>query len=293
MEKRTLGRTGHRSTIITLGGAAVRPTGVSTQRFSNTRERSEAFIQYALDHGVNHIDVAPTYGGGKSEEILGRWVKQYRENLFLACKTHERTKKKAAEELDTSLRRLQTDYIDLYQLHGLDDPEELKVALSEDGAIRAILDAKNQGLVKYIGITSHNPVNILRALEAFDFDTVLLPVNYVLKAHREPRNNYEPVLSLAKKRNLGVIAMKSVAKGPWPSKKRTRDCWYQPFYTQKEIDEALRFTLSQDVTTATHSADIKTTKMMIDAAEHYTPMKKKEQQELIQKASTYTPLFPR
>jgi len=292
MEKRILGRTGHRSTLITLGGAAVRPTGLSVQRLPNTREESEAFIKFALDHGVNHIDVAPTYGGGMAETILGRWVKEYRENLFLACKTNKRTKKEAAEELSRSLKNLQTDYFDLYQLHGLDDPEELRIALSEDGAMRAILEAKKQGLVKYIGITSHNPENILRALEAFDFDTVLLPVNYVLRAHPEPRNDYEPVLALAKKRNLGVIAMKSVAKGPWPTEERTHDCWYQPFDTQREVDEALRFTLSQGVTTAASSSDIRIARMMIDAAERFTPMKE-EQQELLLKASTYRPLFPR
>ncbi len=284
MEKRILGRTGHKSTFITLGGASVRPT---------TRKESDAFIKLALDHGVNHIDVAPTYGSGEAERILGKWVKEYRENLFIACKTQKRTKKDAADELSRSLKNLQTDYFDLYQLHGLDDPEELEIALSEDGAIRAILDAKKQGLVKYIGITSHNPENIMRALKSFDFDTVLLPVNYVLHAHPEPKNDYEPVLTLAKKRNLGVIAMKSVVKKSWPTDERTYNCWYQPFDTQKEVDEALWFTLSQYVTTAASSSDIRIAKMMIDAAERYTPMNKKEQQELLLKASTYKPLFPR
>lgn len=270
MEKRILGRTGHKSTLITLGGASARPT---------TRKESDAFIKLALDHGVNHIDVAPIYGGGKAERILGKWVKEYRKNLFLACKTQKRTKKEAADELNRSLKNLQTDYFNLYQLHGLDDPKELEIALSEDGAIRAILDAKKQDLVKYIGITSHNPENIMKALESFDFDTVLLPVNYVLHAHPEPKNDYEPVLALAKKRNLGVIAMKSVAKGSWPTDERTYNCWYQPFDTQIEVDEALRFTLSQYVTTAASSSDIRIAKMMIDAAERCTPMNKKEQQE--------------
>jgi aryl-alcohol dehydrogenase-like predicted oxidoreductase len=284
MEKRILGRTGHKSTLITLGGASVRPTA---------RKESDAFIKLALDYGVNHIDVAPTYGSGEAESILGKWVKEYRENLFLACKTQKRTKKEAADELSRSLKNLQTDYVDLYQLHGLDDPEELKISLGEDGAIRAILDAKKQGLVKYIGITSHNPENIMKALKSFDFDTVLLPVNYVLHAHPEPKNDYEPVLALAKKRNLGVIAMKSVVKEPWPTDDRTYDCWYKPFNTQKEVDEALWFTLSQYVTTAASSSDIRIAKMMIDAAERYTPMNKKEQQELLLKASAYKPLFPR
>jgi len=282
MEKRTLGRTGHKSTLITLGGA------IFIYPISNAEEN--AFIRFALDHGVNHVDVAPTYGD--AETRLGKWVKEYRGNLFLACKTDKRTRKEAWEELNRSLKLLQTDHFDLYQLHALDDPQELKTALSEDGAMRAVLEAKKQGLVKFIGITSHNPENVLRALEGFNFDTVLLPVNYVLHAHPEPKNDYEPVLSLAKKRDLGVIAMKSVAKGPWPTNQKTSNTWYQPFATQKEVDEAVRFTLSQSVTTAASSSDIRIAKMMIDAAERYTPMKKEEQQKLLLKASAYKPLFP-
>ena len=270
--------------MVALGGAGIRPT---------TRSESDEFIKFALDHGVNHIDVAPTYGNGMAEDILGKWVKEYRENLFVACKTQKRTGKEASEQLNRSLKNLQTDHFDLYQLHGLDDPEELRIALSEEGAVAAILDAKKHGLVKNIGITSHNPVNIMKALQSFDFDTVLLPVNYVLHAHPEPKNDYAPVLSLAEKRNLGVIAMKSVAKGPWPTEERTHNTWYQPFSTQKEVDEAVWFTLSQYVTTAASSSDIRIARMMIDAAERYAPMEEKEQQKLQLKAAAYKPLFPR
>lgn len=283
MEKRPLGRTGHRSTLITLGGAVF--------IYPLTLKEGDDFIKFALEHGVNHIDVAPTYGD--AELRLGKWVKEYRGNLFLACKTRKRTNREAAEELNRSLKRLQTDHFDLYQLHGLDEPEELRIALSEQGAINALLEAKEQDLVKHIGITSHNPENILRALEAFDFDTILLPVNYVLRAHPVPKNNYEPVLALAEKRNLGIIAIKSVAKGPWPTEDRIHNTWYQPFDNQREIDEALWFTLSQHVTTAASSSDIQVAKMMIDAAERYTPLNTERQRELLQKASTYKPLFPR
>jgi len=284
MRKRLLGRTGQRSTLIALGGASLRPS---------TSKESEEFIRFALERGVNHIDVAPTYGSGEAETILGEWVKEYRASLFLACKTRKRTKTEAAEELNRSLRRLQTDYIDLYQLHGLDDPQELRTALGEDGAMKAILEAKEQGLVKYIGITSHNPQNIVKALKGFDFDTVLLPVNYVLRAHPEPKNDYEPVLSLAKKRNLGIIAMKTVAKRPWPTEEHVYRCWYEPFDTQKEVDEAVRFTLSQYVTTAASCSDIRMAKMMINSAERYTPMTREEQEKLLQKANALKPIFPR
>jgi aryl-alcohol dehydrogenase-like predicted oxidoreductase len=283
MEKRALGRTGHKSTLITLGGAS------ASQK---TRSESDRLIKLALDHGVNHIDVAPTYGNGMAETILGEWVKEYRKNLFVACKTQHRTKKAAAEELTKSLKNLRTDYFDLYQLHGLDDSVELETALSENGAISAILDAKKNGLVKNVGITSHNPMNIVKALKGFDFDTVLLPVNYVLHAHPEPENDYEPVLALAQERNLGVIAMKSAAKTPWPTEERPYNTWYQPFNTQDEIDEALWFTLSQPVTTAASSSDTRIAEMMIDAAERFIPMNSKKQEELILKASTIKPLFP-
>jgi len=283
MKRRSLGRTGQKSTIVALGGAIF--IGKPEQK------EADAFIKLALDHGVNHIDVAPTYGDAETQ--LGKWVREYRKSIFLACKTRNRTRKEAAEELRRSLEHLQTDHFDLYQLHGLDKPDELETALGPDGAIQAIQEAKRQGLVKYIGITSHNPVNIMKALKRFDFDTVLLPVNCVLKAHSQPENNYEPVLAFAKGRGMGVIAMKAIAKGPWPNEKRPYKTWYQPFDTQKEIDEALWFALSQDVTTATSSSDIGLATMMINAAERFTPMSKEEQMELALKASSFKPLFPR
>jgi aryl-alcohol dehydrogenase-like predicted oxidoreductase len=267
-----------------LGCAAARP---------DDRQAVAAFIKLALDQGVNHVDIAPTYGGGEAEAILGPWVKEHRADLFLACKTNKRTKDAAAAELRRSLKRLETDYFDLYQLHGLDDPGELRTALGEAGAVAAIREAKEQGLVKHIGITSHNPENIMRALDGFDFDTVLLPVNYVLHAHPEPQNDYAPVLALAKQRNLGVIAMKAVARGPWPTDERPYRTWYQPFATPREVDEALRFTLSQDVTTAASTSDLRIATMMLDAAERYTPMAEDEQRRLTQNAATYRPLFPR
>ncbi|UCH37978.1 MAG: aldo/keto reductase, partial [Candidatus Bathyarchaeota archaeon] len=273
----------HRSTLITLGGAIF--------IYPISQHEEEQFITYALDHGVNHIDVAPTYGD--AEYRLGKWVKEYRGSLFLACKTRQRTEVEATKELERSLSNLQTDYLDLYQLHGLDSAEELKLVLSEEGAIQALLKAKEQGLVRHLGITSHNPENILNALQAFDFDTILLPVNYVLRAHAEPKNDYRPVLALANKRNLGVIAMKSIAKGPWPSDDKVHNTWYQPFNTQTEVDEAVWFTLSQQVTTATSSSDIQIAKMMIDAAERFTPMRERSQDELLETASRYHPLFPR
>jgi aryl-alcohol dehydrogenase-like predicted oxidoreductase len=283
MERRVLGRINHRSSIVTLGGAVfVYPV---------EQQKGDAFLKYALDSGVNHIDVAPTYGD--AEEKLGKWVKEYRDVIFLGCKTRKRTKKEAEEELRRSLERLQTDYFDLYQFHGLDTPGDLATVMGEAGALQAFKEAKEKGLINHIGITSHNPVNILKALELHDFDTVLLPVNYVLHAHPEPQNDYEPVLEKARERNIGVIAMKSIAKGPYPTEERTRNTWYQPFTTRDEIGEALRFTLSQPVTTAATSSDMEIARMQIEIAENFNPMGLDEQRKLLMKASDYRPLFPR
>jgi aryl-alcohol dehydrogenase-like predicted oxidoreductase len=282
MEKRVLGRTKHRSSIATLGGAVfIYP--IETQA-------GDQFIKYALDRGVNHIDVAPTYGD--AEVRFGKWVREYREDLFVACKTGKRTKEEAAEELRSSLERLQTDHLDLYQFHGLDTQEDLDTVVGENGALHAFMEAKEEGLIDHIGITSHNPENILRALELIDLDTILLPVNYVLGAHPEPRNDFRPVLSAAEERGIGVIAMKAVAKGPYVGE-RTRDCWYQPFTEKNKIKEAIRFTLSQPLTTAATSSDMEIAKMTIDAAESFEPMDRGEQEALIARAEDWKPLFPR
>ena len=282
MEKRVLGRTNHRSSIATLGGAVF--------IYPVETHAGDQFIKYALDRGVNHIDVAPTYGN--AEARLGKWVREYRDDLFLACKTGKRTKQEAAEELRSSLERLQTDHLDLYQFHGLDTQEDLDTVVGDGGALQAFREAKEEGLINHIGITSHNPENILRALELMDLDTILLPVNYVLGAHPEPVNDFRPVLSAAEERDIGVIAMKAVAKGPYPGE-RTRDCWYQPFTEKNEIKEAIRYTLSQSLTTAATSSDMEIAKMTIDAVENYKPMDRDEQEALIIKAADWKPLFPR
>jgi aryl-alcohol dehydrogenase-like predicted oxidoreductase len=283
MQKRALGRTGHKSTLVTLGGA------IFIYPISEKHEND--FIKYAMDKGINHIDVAPTYGD--AEERMGKWVKEYRDNIYLACKTRERTREKAHSQLKESLKKLQTDYFDLYQFHGLDSEEELNTVLGENGALEAVLEAKEEGMINHIGITSHNPENIMLALERFAFDTVLLPVNYVLEAHPEPKNDYRPVLEIAKERDIGIIAMKSGAKGPWPSQEKTRNTWYQPFETRKEIEESVVYTLSQTVTTVASSSDIGVAKMMIEAAENFAPMDASNQKRLIEKALEYKPLFPR
>jgi len=289
MEKRRLGRTEHMSSIVTLGCCAL-------GRIS--QDEADKIIELALSHGVNHFDVAPTYG--EAEVRLRPWMRKHRDEIFLACKTTKRTREEASEELKRSLERLGVDNIDLYQFHGLDDLKDLEIASGPEGALQAMLEAKEEGIIKHIGITSHRPPTIIEALKRFDLDTVLFPLNFVLRRHRCLENDYEPVLKLTRERDIGTIIMKAFAKGPWqpppakqPQEKRPYLTWYEPFESQADIDRCLWFALSQGVTTVASSCDIRLVPRIIDAAERYRRLTADEQEQIVESAANLKPLFPR
>lgn len=282
MEKRRLGRTGHMSTVLTLGCYAI---GFMPQG------EADKVMELALKHGVNHLDVAPTYG--EAESRLRKWMKEHRDDFFLACKTRERTREGAAEEIRRSLRRMGVDHFDLYQLHGVDRLEELDIAMGEGGAMEAILEAREEGVIGHIGITSHRPLTALEACRRFDFNTVLFPLNFIILRHAVPENDYRPLLDLARERDMGTIAMKAFTKQPWPTEERRYQTWYEPWDTQPEIDRALWFTLSQGVTTAASAGDPRLFPMMVNAAERYRELSREEQEELLAAAADLQPLFPR
>lgn len=281
IDKRRLGRTGHDSTILALGCAALGRVPQS---------RADRVMEKVIEHGVNHIDVAPTYG--EAELRLQPWMREHRDKFFLACKTRHRTKEEAAAQLRASLERIGVDHFDLYQFHALDNMDELEVVFGEGGALEAFLEGREEGLIRHIGITSHVPPTALEALRRYDLETALFPVNYILKRHPVPENNYEPLLEEAKRREMGTIAMKAFTKQPWQGEKRY-ETWYEPWDTQEGIDEGLWFALSQGVTTAASAGDVRLFDMMVDAAERYSLLTKAEQEELVASAAGLRPLFPR
>jgi aryl-alcohol dehydrogenase-like predicted oxidoreductase len=282
MEKRRLGKTGHMSSIVTLGGAAF---------WEVTQTEAEAAIELAVSHGINHIDVAPSYG--KAEARLGPWLEKHRKGMFVACKTQERSKARAWEELKRSLETLRVDYFDLYQFHGVNDLETLYVVLGTEGALEAVLEARQQGLVKYIGITGHRPFVQVEALNRFDFDTVLFPLNRVLDAHRDDYNDFTTLLKVTKNKDVGTIAIKAITKRPWEGPTHAYQTWYEPFDEPAEIDKSLWYTLSQGVTTAPMSGDLRLWPMIIDAAERFRPLDAREQAEAVAQVRRYRPLFSR
>lgn len=282
MEKRRLGKTGHMSSIVALGGAAF---------WKVTQAEAEAAIELAVSHGINHIDVAPSYG--QAETRLGPWLEKHHKGMFAACKTQERSKVRAWEELKRSLETLRVDYFDLYQFHGVNDLETLYVVLGTEGALEAVLEARQQGLVKYIGITGHRPFVHVEALNRFDFDTVLFPLNRVLAAHRDDFNDFTTLLKVAKEKDVGTIAIKAITKRPWEGPMHAYQTWYEPFDEPAEIDKSLWYTLSQGVTTAPMSGDLRLWPMIIDAAERSRPLDAREQTEAVAQVRRYRPLFSR
>ena len=281
MEKRRLGKTGHMSSVVTFGGAAL---------WLVSQAEADACIELAIQHGINHIDVAPQYG--QAEMRLGPWLEKHRDGIFLACKTMERTKKEAGESIKLSLKTLRVDHFDLYQFHGVDDLETLGTVLGHNGALEVVLEAKQQGFIRFIGITGHRPKIITEAMNRFDFDTVLFPLNRGMAAHLNDGNDFNKLLQVAHRQDVGTIAIKAVAKSHWDRPMHMYKTWYEPFEEQKDIDKSLWYTLSQDITTAAMPGDLRLWPMVIDAAERFRPMITQEQSEAVSEVKQYPSLFP-
>jgi len=283
MEKRRFGRTGHTSTGAIFGTAAF---------WEVTQAEADAAMEQVIAAGVNHIDVAPSYG--QAEERLGPWLARERDRFFLGCKTMERSKAGAAAEMRRSLERLQVDALDLYQLHAVTSMEELDQATGPGGALEAILEAREEGLTRFIGITGHGvdaPAVFLEALRRFDFDSVLFPLNFVLYASPVYRRNAEELLRQCRARDVGVMIIRAIAKGPWGDRPKAYNTWYEPFDDAGHIRQAVNFALSQDVTGLCTVADVTVLPLFLEACENFTPMDETEQKALIATANRYASIF--
>ncbi len=279
MERRRLGRTGHRSSVVALGTAAIGKVDQAT---------ADRAIRTALDAGVNHVDVAPSYG--EAERRLAPWMPRIRDRIFLGCKTRERAREAAKAELGRSLERLGVDRLDLYQLHAVSKLADLDACTAAGGALEALVEARREGLVRWLGITGHThdaPATQLEALRRFDFDTVMFPLNFVLWAIPEYRRDAEALLAACRAREVGVHVIKSVAKDPWGDRPRTHATWYEPFTDPATIDRAVAFVLSQPITTLCSVGDVTVLPTVLAAAERYRPLDAGAQQSLLATAGRY------
>jgi len=283
METRRFGRTGHMSTIAIFGAAAF---------WEISQQNADKVLEQIIEAGVNHIDVAPSYG--QAEERIGPWMPRERNRFFLGCKTTERTKDGAWSELQRSLKRLQTETFDLYQLHAITTMEELDAVTMKGGALEAFVEARERGLTRFIGITGHGadaPQIYLEALRRFDFDSVLFPLNFVQMANSEYRKYAEELIATCNAKDVGTMIIKAITKAPWGERPHTATTWYEPFDKMDEIQRALNFALSYDVTGFCTAGDTKILPMVLEACENFKRLNTAELEEVIRSGKEYEPLF--
>ena len=284
MDKRRFGRTGHMSTVAILGSYA----------FSEADQAvTDEVMAKVMQYGVNHIDVAPSYGD--AELRLAPWLRQHRDKFFLGCKTRERTKQGAQAELHRSMVRLQVDYFDLYQLHAIKNIEDLDQVTAPGGALEALVDARAEGLINFIGITGHRfpiPAVLIEALQRFDFDSVLFPLNFIQLANPTYRQNTQKLLQLCREKNVGVMIIKSIAKGHFLKQPADYHTFYEPFTETEQIQKAVNFVLSQDVTGICTVGDMRLLPPVLEACQNFTPLTLGEHDAMIKEGEKYELLFP-
>ena len=259
----TFGRLGHESTRTVFGAASLG---------SVSQDDADRTLDVLLKYDINHIDVAASYGD--AELRLAPWLKRYPDRFFLATKTGERTAQGAREELHRSLDRLGVDHVDLWQLHNLVDEAEWQTAFGPGGAIEAAVEAKEQGLIRGIGVTGHGvevPVMHRRSLERFDFDSVLLPYSYTMMQNAQYAADFEALFAICRERNVAVQTIKSVVYRPWGEREHTANTWYEPLDRQEAVDAAVWWVLARPGVFLCTVGDIHVLPLVLDAASRFDP----------------------
>ncbi len=261
IQQQMFGRTGHSSTRTIFGAAAL---GTVTQA------EADQTLEVLLKFGVNHLDTAASYG--EAELRMGPWLQRYRDRFFLATKTGERTYQAAFDQIQRSLERLRVDSVDLLQLHNLVDEVEWTTAMGEGGALEAAIEARRQGLVRFIGVTGHGTTVArmhLRSLEQFDFDAVLLPYSVMMMRNQQYAADFEALFALCRQRNVAVQTIKAITRGPWNGQPQTRATWYEPLEEQSDIDTAVHWVLGRSDVFLNTVGDIDLLPKVLDAATRF------------------------
>ena len=261
IETRPFGATGHESSRVIFGAAAL---------WAAPQHEADGALELLLEHGINHIDTAASYGD--AELRLAPWMREHRERFFLATKTGERSYAAAREEIRRSLERMAVDSVDLIQLHCLVHPAEWDVALSDDGALRAAVEAREEGLVRFIGVTGHGLTVAEmhpRSLERFAFDSVLLPYSHVIMQDDQYARRLRALLATCRERTIAVQTIKGIARGPWGSREHSAATWYEPLVEQAHIDLAVHWVLGDPGVFLNSAGDLEMLPRVLDAAERF------------------------
>jgi aryl-alcohol dehydrogenase-like predicted oxidoreductase len=258
IEKLAFGTTGHLSTRLLFGAAALG---------SMRQEKADAILEQLLENGINHIDTAADYGD--SELRVGAWMREHRKHFFLATKTGRRSAAGARESLHRSLERLRVDQVDLIQLHNLVDESDWERAMAPGGALEALVEAREQGLTRFIGVTGHGTrvaAMHRRSLERFPFDSVLLPYNYTMLSQAEYARDFEALDNLCRSRGTAVQTIKSIARRRWQGEDGPRYSWYEPLRDPAAIRRAVAFVLTRPGLFLNTSSDASLLPQILEAA---------------------------
>jgi predicted aldo/keto reductase-like oxidoreductase len=280
IEKRSLGKTGEMLSVIGFGGILV---------MDSSPENAASIVKTAINEGVNYFDVSPSYGD--AEIKLGTALEPYRKNVFLSCKTDGKNREESRKELEQSLINLHTGHFDLYQLHAVTTLADVKTILGKGGAIETLTEAKKEGKVRFLGFSAHSVEAAMALMDGYDFDTIMFHVNFKTWYS----GNYGPqVLAKALEKNMGIIALKSMANGPWPAgadRSRYQKCWYEPLKTEDDIRMGLRFTLSHPVTTLIPPGEEQLFRIALKLGPQIEPLKMEEIESIKARAMKGEPLF--
>src|SRR6201991_4732944 len=281
IERAPFGATGHESSRVIFGAAALGNV---------SKAAADRTLEVILEHGINHIDVAASYGD--AELRIATWLKEH--DFFVATKTGERTYAAAREEIRRSLDRLGVDHVDSIQLHNLVDVIEWETALGADGALEAAIEAREEGLVRFIGVTGHGlpvPEMHRRSLERFAFDSVLAPYNFVQM--RDPRyaETFEALAAVCAERRVALQTIKSLALRRWEGRPKSAATWYEPLREQADIDLAAHWVLGRPEAFLLTTGDVEILPRLLDAAERFDHRPSDEEMEGLGAPSGAPPLF--
>ena len=283
IRRQPFGKTGHNSSATLFGAAALSHV---------SQEVADKTLELLIEYGVNHIDTAASYGD--SELRIGPWMEKHRRNFFLATKTGMRTYSDAKRELSNSLKRLRVKSVDLIQLHNLTHPDDWDTALGHNGAIKALIEAKEQGLTRFIGVTGHGlfaPAMHMRSLSRYEFDSVLLPWNYMLYKDERYHGEFETLLKTCKESGIAFQTIKSLTMGPWAEKPHTAETWYEPFEEEPDIDLVVSWILGQGYIFLNTAGDVRLLHKVLESANKYASKPTDNEMEELAKKRNMTRLF--
>jgi aryl-alcohol dehydrogenase-like predicted oxidoreductase len=282
IRRQPFGSTGHESSSTIFGAAALGDVSQAV---------ADETLKLLDKYGVNHIDVAASYGD--AELRIGPWMER-RGDFFLATKTGMRGYAEAKAEFGKSLKRLRVKNVDLIQLHNLTHPDEWEEAIGGGGALEALVEAKDSGLTRFVGVTGHGlfaPAMHMRSLKRYEFDSVLLPWNYILYRDERYRREFNELVKECKDRGVAVQTIKSLTRGPWGEKKHTAETWYEPFEDQGDVDLVVSWVLGQGTIFLNTAGDVRILPKVLEAASRGKPKPSDGEMDALAERTRMTRLF--